>query len=723
MRKIYLIIGVHNHQPVGNFPFVFEEAYQKAYLPFLTVLEKHPRIKITLHYSGVLIKWIEENHFPFLEKVKKLIETGQVELMSGGFYEPVLSVIPDRDKLGQIKMLTEYIEKKFGYSPKGIWLAERIWEPHLPKTIFEAGLEYTVLDESHFIYAGLEERDIFGYYLTEEQGKSINLFPISKALRYLIPFKAPEEAISYLKAIAQKKEGEIAVIADDGEKFGIWPGTHKWVYKEKWLDNFFSLLEENRDWIELLTFSECLSRFYPKKLIYLPTASYEEMMEWVLPYSTGEKYEEMTQWLSSQNKSGPYKRFFKGGFFRNYFFKYPEANLMHKKMLYVSQKVEKAVQTSQKLGKRAQDELWKGQCNCAYWHGVFGGLYLGHLRASVYEHLIRAEKIADKIFHPEKTWIKEEVQDLDKDGRNEILLSNDLLNLYIDPQDGGCLWELDYKLKEINLLNTLTRRPETYHHKIRERIGKSKVEKEGIPSIHELSVVKQKNLATILHYDWYKRASLLDHFLASSTTREDFRKCRYAEKGDFVNQPYAFTIKEKKTQLGVELKRKGGIWVGEKFLPLEVKRVIWIGEGSSNIKVGYELFNPGEEELFFWFGVEFNPFFLDPDAVTIKWEKNSYGKKMKLSTFSSLSGIEKIRLEDHAQKVSLSFSFSQAVDIWQFPLETVSQSESGFEKSYQGSILLPQLKFRLKRKNSWGMNISLEINSLKNRRGEDEKIR
>jgi alpha-amylase len=111
IRKIYLIIGVHNHQPVGNFPFVFEEVYQKAYFPFLTIPERYPRIKITLHYSKVLIKWIEENHFPFLGKVKKLIEAGQVELMSGGFYEPALSIIPDRDKLGQIKMLTEYIEK------------------------------------------------------------------------------------------------------------------------------------------------------------------------------------------------------------------------------------------------------------------------------------------------------------------------------------------------------------------------------------------------------------------------------------------------------------------------------------------------------------------------------------------------------------------------------------------------------------------------------------
>ncbi len=712
VRKIHLIIGVHNHQPVGNFPFVFEEAYQKAYLPFLTVLEKHPRIKITFHYSGVLIKWIEENHFSFLEKMKKLIETGQVELMSGGFYEPVLSIIPDRDKLGQIKMLTEYIEKKFDYSPKGIWLAERIWEPHLPKVICEAGLEYTVLDESHFVYAGLEEEDMFGYYLTEEQGKSINLFPISKALRYLIPFKAPEETIRYLKAVAEKKEGEVAVVADDGEKFGIWPGTHIWVYEEKWLENFFSLLEENRDWIELLTFSECLSRFYPKNLIYLPTASYEEMMEWVLPYLAGEKYEKVAQWISSQNNSREYKRFFNIGFFRNYFFKYPEANLMHKKMLYVSRKVGKAVQISKKLGKKAQDELWKGQCNCAYWHGVFGGLYLGHLRASIYEHLIRAEKIADKIFRREKTWTKEEIKDLDKDGRVEILVSNDLLNLYIDPEDGGCLWELDYKLKEINLLNTLTRRPETYHHRIRERMGKSRVEEEGIPSIHELSVVKEKNLANTLHYDWYKRASLLDHFLTSPTTLEDFRKCRYAETGDFVNQPYAFTLKKKETQLGVELKRKGGVWVEEKFLPLGVKKVIWIREGSSNIKVDYELFNPGEEDLFLWFGVEFNPFFLDPDAVTIKWEESRYDEKMKLSNFSSLSGIKKIKLEDHAQKTSLLFSFSQAVGIWQFPLETVSQSESGFEKSYQGSILLPQLKFRLKGKNSWGLNIGLDINSL-----------
>ena len=141
MNKVAFLFCVHNHQPVGNFLHVLENAYEKAYLPFIEVLKKYPFMKISIHYTGILWDFFKDHHPEFLETLRELVKKGQLEMMTGGYYEPILAVIPDADKVGQIKRLTQTIEEEMGVTPQGMWLAERVWEPHLPKYLVEAGLE------------------------------------------------------------------------------------------------------------------------------------------------------------------------------------------------------------------------------------------------------------------------------------------------------------------------------------------------------------------------------------------------------------------------------------------------------------------------------------------------------------------------------------------------------------------------------------------------------
>ena len=83
--NVILVLGLHNHQPVGNFEHVFEEAYEKAYRPFLEVLSGFPDIPFALHNSGVLWNWLGDNHPEYLELVAGMVERGQVEVVSGGY--------------------------------------------------------------------------------------------------------------------------------------------------------------------------------------------------------------------------------------------------------------------------------------------------------------------------------------------------------------------------------------------------------------------------------------------------------------------------------------------------------------------------------------------------------------------------------------------------------------------------------------------------------------
>ncbi len=174
---IRFVFALHNHQPVGNFDGVFEGAYRDSYAPFLELLEGYPEILISLHTSGCLMEWLIEHKPEYVDRLRRFVARGQIEIMGGGFYEPILPMIPPRDRVGQIRSYTEYLQKLFQTKIRGMWVPERVWEQNLVTDIAAAGIEYTVLDDYHFKQAGLEEHQLFGYYLSEDNGRLIRIFP------------------------------------------------------------------------------------------------------------------------------------------------------------------------------------------------------------------------------------------------------------------------------------------------------------------------------------------------------------------------------------------------------------------------------------------------------------------------------------------------------------------------------------------------------------------
>src|SRR5213593_1666293 len=220
-QKFHLSLLIHAHQPCGNFEHVLEKAYDSSYLPFIEHLEKHPKVHLGLHYSGPLLTWIEEHRSEYFVRLKKLVQAGQVELVGGGFYEPILVSIPPEDQHEQITRLGAYLEKHFGKVPSGAWLAERVWEPQLPSALAAASVAYTLVDDIHFLAAGFEPEELFGAYIAEDRGKTVWLYPGQKALRYLIPFGKVEDVIAYLRDAAAVHPGGVAAMGDDMEKFGV----------------------------------------------------------------------------------------------------------------------------------------------------------------------------------------------------------------------------------------------------------------------------------------------------------------------------------------------------------------------------------------------------------------------------------------------------------------------------------------------------------------------
>ena len=750
-KKIFLSLAIHNHQPVGNFDFVFEEAYRVAYLPMIEALERHPAVRLALHYTGPLRDWLVEHHPDFLPRVRALVERGQVEIMTGGYYEPILASIPDADKYGQICKLTQAVKTDFGYEASGAWLAERVWEPHLAKPLAEAGVEYTIVDDTHFKYVGLRDEDLFGYYVTEEQGVPLKIFGTSKHLRYVIPWHDVEEVIAWLWEQADESGTKVAVMGDDGEKFGLWPGTFEYCWQDDhlrrslelkgrgeeaqqvavmgWVERFFTAIEENSDWLEMITPGEAARRLPALGRIYLPTASYDEMTEWALPPEESADIVRLKHRLQEEGRED-ILRFVKGGFWRNFLVKYPEINTMHKKMLWVSDKVHawkrdtEGVTTSEEIPvclprslEKALDHLWAAQCNCPYWHGVFGGFYLFHIRSANYRHLIEAENLADAARHGPGPWVEWQAIDFDRDAADELLLSSDALNLYFDLAEGGSLFEWDWRAKGVNLLNVMSRRPEGYHRELREAAARGQLVIAGqegeLTSIHATLVrVKEPGLAEKLHYDWYRRASFLDHFLHPETMLEAFARAQYGELGDFVNQPYAYAVEQGASErLIATLSREGHVWHGDLFAPLRVEKRFTLQGGQTALEAVYRLTNRSEAALSLRFGVETNWAMLGGNGPGAYYAIPGQ-EPVGLDTTGESNEAASLRLVLEWMKIVIGLRFSRPATLWRFPIETITASEAGYERGYQGSCLMPLWEVQLAPGECWEVSLHFELREL-----------
>jgi hypothetical protein len=696
--SVHLGLVLHNHQPVGNFPWVFQQVYEESYLPVIEALERHSHVRLGLHYTGSLLDWMQEAHPDFLGRIGALVGRNQVEMVSGGYYEPIFPSIPDRDQLAQIHRLSAWLAEHFGTQASGMWVAERVWEPQMAKLLHEAGIAWTVLDDVHFKYVGLEDSDLYGYYVTEDQGRTVRVFATSQALRYAIPWRPASETIAMLRRLATPDGRRIVVMGDDGEKFGSWPGTRDYCWgkdgKSGWIEEFFTLLEENRSWLHTTPLGEYIRMYPARGRIYIPTSSYIEMTEWALPPKKSYAFGKLLHQLQEERRTD-LLQFMRGGFWRNFLVRYSEANNQHKKMLRVHDIVYRAG-GSEEVGAL---DLWKGQANDTYWHGLFGGIYMGHVRSAIYHHLIKAQNAAEAAMMGRAHWQRYEFTDFDCDSQEELLLEGDLQNLYIDPQRGGTLFEWDMRRAAHNLLSVMTRREEGYHQVLRDfererRHAAAQQLKDAageVVSPHTSVKVKEPDLDRYLVVDRYRRHSLIDHFFDAGTTLSTFAGMRYEEYGDFVEQPYVAGVRQDGDGLTVTLTREGRVRRGGALSPVPVRitKALFVPPGEESLVVRYTIGNGGQARLQTRFGCEWNMHLLGGGA-----NEQAYltidGRTLEDSHFDSI-GEEHDVISFHVGNSwigqDVGFSLSRPATLWRFSIETVTGSEAGFERTHQGSGL------------------------------------
>ncbi len=652
--------GIHNHQPVDNFSSVIEQNFQQAYRPFLTTLQEFEKVKVNFHVSGSLLEWLQENHADYVADLKELVQAGRVELLTSGLYEPILTLLPEEDLVGQVTAYTDRLTRVFGTRPRGLWLTERVWEQSLVRPLVQAGVEYVVVDDTHFRNVGVPENDLFGYYVTEDQGRTLAVFPISKRLRYLVPFRDTGETLRFMTEQSEYHGTRLATLFDDGEKFGSWPGTHELVYQNGWLRRFFQELGASTD-IAFTLFSEFLDHTAALGRIYLDNASYEEMGEWVMTPERFRQYEKVRDAVKEDPRS---LSFLRTGFFRNFLVKYPEANRLHKRMLFVSGKVQGSRKPEVKRAP-ARTELYKGQANDAYWHGIFGGLYLPHLRQGAYRHLIRADNLLgeNKGLH---------LADFDGCGKNEIVFDYKQVLLVISPVAGGALLEFDDKAREINWLDTMTRRPESYHARLRKKesgVGGQGLDVgiRGPASIHEQAQTAEQGIERYLIYDTEPRYSLLDHFYHVETTAQDCYQgtARRLHNVELLLRNYELEKHKVSMSLSDFLDEKPSHVFKE--LTLEPDRALLTCDVWANFWQPYR------------YAVDFN-------LLPLK-ELKVGGREISPAAIETIEKVSEVQVVHESGATLTLRSRNVPFDVWCYPIETVSQSERGAERILQGNCV------------------------------------
>ncbi len=387
--------------------------------------------------------------------------------------------------------------------------------------------------------------------------------------------------------------------------------------------------------------------------------------------------------------------FVRGGFWRNFLAKYPEANWMHKRMLSISQKVWRAQKKIPPATfQKALDHVWAGQCNCPYWHGVFGGLYLPHLRRANFWHLIQAEALVERAIHLQKHWMTSSREDIDGDGHFEYGLSNRDLTLIFSPL-GGRVVEWDHKGFGVNFSNIMNRREEGYHHLLLQAVSTVDHNSQEVASIHDLVRAKEPGLESKVVNDPYSRGGFSDHFFPTTITLEDFAYCKTVPLADFVHKPYNVRESKEKNGRTLHFHCQGDVQLENRIFPVRISKKFSLNHKAQFlVRYTVECERPMLETLLF--GIELAFAFTSPrDPLSYYTVNQKRAEPSHLGEMGEWKEVSQFSLTDKRMGFAVDTELDLPGTVWRFPLETVSMSEAGFERVYQGSVLLLLWKVRL----------------------------
>lgn len=703
-------------------------------MPLVEVLEHLPDLPAALHVSGALLEHAEARYPTDLARIRALVQAERLEILGGGWFDPVLSVLPERDASGQVRMMGRRAESLLGQRPRGAWLPYGAWDPALPRVLGRQEIRYAVLDPTPFRCAGHTPGDIQGWYTTEREGVPLALFPTDDDLSRVDCLTDPARVLSLLRRKAAQDAGLLTWILDM-RNFGVRPGTWDctWGRQGGWMPRLLRQLATQDHWIKALSFTQALARLDPRGRVYLPSA-------WSGEGSTEASEPVRPDLTPIPLAASPAATMPTCMPWETWLARYEEANRLHKRMLRASRAVDqldRAVRArpadKADLLKESLDRgtysLFRGQAAAPLGPDTWGGVHDGRLRHEAWSHLARAEAMVMRVLSG-RDRLRFDQSDFDCDGHEEVLVTTPYFGAVVDPDAGGALVELDSWALPGNLLNTLARREEPWYAELLaarplpaladalpapraldtpprrddDVVLDDPEDDDGERTPVERALVGGPESATPtpggrgpvpvefrdaqLAVDRWPRYAFLDRFLGPQASLDNFRRGLFPEDGDFVAGAYELLkVEPVGDGMEVHLARDGMVSTPTRPHSVRVVKRYTFKRDRAAFDVSYKILNRYLEPVTTRFGVELN---LNLDSGRGGKQYVWFDRKDLRDLFAvgERPGTTEVVWGDEERGYQLVIRLSPGCTAWHFPVETVRRAPDGYETAFQGLCLV-----------------------------------
>ena len=445
----------HCGVPLGVPSRRIAQAVDGPLLALFNSLQMRPRLRIGLHLGGHIIDFLLRYRSERLVQLAGLSQGGQIELIGGGYYDPILCSLTEQAAAKHLARSSQFFSEQLRFKAAGAWLPEQVFEPGMVPLLAQAGYKYLFLPCDPIDAAGVESAALEGPLLLEQGGHKLLALAAEQGSEQVLV----RDLERWVSAAGNGRQmlvwnGDLLRLSSDPQS---WP-------KGPQIERFFADLDITGSLKYCCPAS--LAERAPESLLYPGPGSHREMGTWSLPVKAGRRRAAILR--AAENKGAKEGLpLLAQGRWSSFLARYPEAGRMHSHALRCARRIGEA-----ELPNYWQERMWTSllqtQGHEAFQHAADSGIYNPLQRQAVHGRLADLDDYLDHLEaaasgDPKRLNLeRSESFELLPDGTKGVTLSASRGHWTFCPERGGALVGLTLPGLPWDLLHAMPRYPETY---------------------------------------------------------------------------------------------------------------------------------------------------------------------------------------------------------------------------------------------------------------------
>lgn len=225
---------------------IFQKVAEKSYLPMLKLLydlvQKFPEFRFSFSTSGIFLEQAEQYVPEVIFLLKKLVNSGQVEVLAETYYHSLASLYSPEEFARQIGMHQQKIQKLFSVKPTVFRNTELIYSDHIASMVADLGFQGMLTEAVDRYLDGQSKTQLFSSYSKKRIPLMLKHAQLSDDVAFRFSDKNwssyPLHADTYVHWLNDYQEYEYVNLFMDFETFG----EHQW--KDTGIFKFFAKVVE-----------------------------------------------------------------------------------------------------------------------------------------------------------------------------------------------------------------------------------------------------------------------------------------------------------------------------------------------------------------------------------------------------------------------------------------------------------------------------------------------